>query len=336
MNRRMGRARYRGNTALIVAVCAVLVCIIVVCVVLFVQSVRGQSYVTRGDATAVVADEALMGDVYIYQGETYLRNTDITTVLFLGVDQSDADRTYTSSGGGRSDAIMLLLLDEANETITMLQLSRDTMVSVDFYGLQDEYVYSSEMQLSMQYSAGSSTARSNWLSTQKVSEVLYGTPIDYTMSLTMDGISVLVDALGGIEVTVPADYTDINPLFAEGETILLDGALAVAYVQYRDTDEFGSNNGRMARQAQVITQLSSQLSELVSDAFIEMMQTVAAPYMRNDFSDTVIEQLSSYTLLETIYTPEGENVAGTHDEFYLDEDALVELILDLFYQKASD
>ncbi len=336
----MDKQRYcTTKTILVVMLGAVLGCIVLGCGVLLVQSVRGdQVYVTRDDANASTAgtEVSLMGDVYVYQGETYLRNEDITTVLFLGVDQSDDDRTYIMSGGGRSDAIMLLLLDEANESVTMLQISRDTMVSVDFYSLQDEYAYSSEMQLSMQYSAGSSTTRSNWLSTQKISEVLCGTPIDYTMSLTMDGIAVLVDALGGIEVTVPADYTDINPLFAEGETILLDGALAVAYVQYRDTDAFGSNNGRMARQSQVIMQLSSQLSGKTNAAFIEMMQTVAAPYMKNDFSDTVIEQLASYTLLETIYTPEGENVAGTHDEFYLDEAALVELILDLFYQKASE
>ncbi len=322
---------------LVWVVAGVVLIAVVAGVAIFLASTRNQTSITQSTDAAIdeTATDAGFGDTIWYDGEEYQLNPDITTVLFLGIDQSDEDRNSSVTGGGRSDAIMLLLIDDSDETITMLQISRDTMVSVDFYTQQETYSFSTVIQITMQYSAGSSMLRSNWLMTNKVSELLYDIPISQTVALSMDGISLLVDAMGGIEITVPEDYTYVNPLFVEGETIVLDGELAYDYVHYRDTDDFGSNNGRMDRQAQLLRALASKLSGNVSAETVETLQKVASPYMESNLSAEVIEKLSTYTLSDTIYRPEGEDVVGSSDEFYVDETALRALVIELFYTKVS-
>ncbi len=320
-------------------VAVVVLALVAVCVGVFAASVGSRANITTStdaNANADTATDEGFGDTIWYEGEEYVLNPDITTVLFLGIDQNEEDNTIFVGGGGRADAIMLLLLNDADESITMLQISRDTIVSVDYYDSQDVYSFSIDTHITLQYAAASSMLRANWLMSNKVSELLYDAPIDYTAALSMEGISLLVDALGGIEITVPADYTDVNPAFVEGATIVLDGDLAYDYVHYRDTDDFGSNNGRMDRQAQLIRALASKLSGNVSADTVEMLQNVASPYMESNLSAEVIEKLSTYSLNDTIYTPEGEDVESTHDEFYIDETALRSLVIELFYTKVSE
>ncbi len=331
------RPKKNGINPLVFVVLVVLAALLAIGIGVFAANVKKQPAISQSTVTTnsdVATDEGF-GDSIYYEGEEYQLNPNITTVLFLGIDQNEEDNTLLTGGGGRADAIVLLLINDEDESITVLQISRDSMVDVDFYTLQEEYDFTAELQLAMQYSASASMLRANWLMSNKISAILYGTDIDYTAALSMDGISLLIDALGGIEITVPADYTDINPVFVEGETILLDGELAYDYVHYRDIEDFGSNNGRMERQWQVILALSQKLSGSVNADTVEMLQNVASPYMESNLSAEVIEKLTTYTLQETTYTPEGENVEGTHDEFYIDDDALLALVIERFYQKVS-
>ena len=57
-----------------------------------------------------------------------------------------------------------------------------------------------------------------------------------------------------------------------------------------------------------------------------------------DLSADQMNQLASYDFLENeVETVPGTLQAGTeHDEFYVDEDALYELILDMFYEEIED
>ena len=59
-----------------------------------------------------------------------------------------------------------------------------------------------------------------------VSELLYGMPIAGCFSMTIEGISTLNDAIGGVSITVPEDYTDIDPAFVQGTTLTLTGEQA--------------------------------------------------------------------------------------------------------------
>lgn len=306
--------------------------LIVGLVFLLQQSLGGTEVSRHGDGTPGTKKSEEWGNTVSFDGISYRRNTSLRTILLLGVDQSEEDRTYLLGGGGRSDAILLLVMDPETETMRLVEVSRDSMVDVDVYNQKDEYLYSGQMQLTLQYSVGSSAARSNWLMKNKVSEILYGVPIDYTMSLTMNGIPEVVDALGGIRMTFEKDYTDIDPLFVEGTELLLDGDLAYKFIRTRDIEVTGSNDDRMERHAQVMRAIAAQLPELTTDQ-IDGLLEAADPYLEMDIDADTLYSMRGYALDDTLYKLPGATQAGKeHDEYYLDEEALQQMVLDLFYQ----
>ena len=65
-----------------------------------------------------------------------------------------------------------------------------------------------------------------------VSDLLSGIGIDYYISMNMDGVGVLNDSIGGVDVEVLDDFEDV-PEFKKGETVHLTGDLALTYVRGR-------------------------------------------------------------------------------------------------------
>ena len=114
-----------------------------------------------------------------WNGATYRRRRDLKTVLFLGVDNTNLMQAQGEVVGnnGRTDIIMLFILDPAAQTTQTLAVSRDTMAEVDVYKGNGEYAYSEEMQITMQYSYGDSDLRSCFLTKRAVSRLLYEAPI---------------------------------------------------------------------------------------------------------------------------------------------------------------
>ncbi len=271
-------------------------------------------------------------------GQTYQYRDGLKTILFLGIDQSaEASVGDVIGSGGRSDTILLYLLDENTQTTQTLEISRDTMMDVDVYNSNGDYAFTGEMQLNMQYAFGKTPRISCRLTREKVSELLYGVKIDACLSLTMDGIAEIVDSIGGVNITFDQDYTYVDPAFTQGTTLKLDGEQAFNFVHYRDIEQQGSNEGRMARQRLFQRALYEQIHNSQDPASTAMtLWNAAEPYLQSDLSASEIQALAEYEMEDTSYQVPGESVAGElHDEFYVDEQALQELIIQLFYEAAQ-
>lgn len=287
-------------------------------------------------------DEVQMDDeagfeTITYKGERYRYNTDLKTILFMGVDNTEEVEVNEYAGrGGQSDVLMLFILDTSKKTIQTLQISRDSMVEVDVYDMDGEQIAKEEAQIAIQYAYGDGAKKSCLLTKEKVSELLYGIPIQSFVSLNIDGIAAVSDAIGGIEVTVPEDYTMIDPSFEKGATVLLKGELAEKYVRYRDTSVTGSNNDRMERQRQVVEAAAVQIPERLKEDknLYNKLLSDAKPYMVTDLSTGEVDKLATYDSAPNIERVPGEVVAGEkHDEFHVDDEKLYDLLVKLFYKK---
>lgn len=193
-------------------------------------------------------DSGLEEGQVVYNGVTYEYNKELETLLFLGVDKQESEFAEHSSGwGGQADCILLFIMDPGQKTITTLQVSRDTMVDIDIYSEGGDKIATEKGQITLQYAYGDGKTRSCWLMEQAVSKLLYGTEIDGYFAMNLEGFSKATDLVGGVELTVPEDYTKIDPAFQKGATVTLDGKLAEKYVRSRDTETLGSNNDRMER-----------------------------------------------------------------------------------------
>lgn len=277
------------------------------------------------------------GRTVTVDGKTWRYNSRLRTVLFLGVDSRDTAQLDKKGvgAGGRSDTILLLVIDQDAKTVQPVTVSRDTMTSVDVYDRDRNFLFSGQMQLNMQYSFGDSPKRSCLLAKNKVSQVLYGIPIQSYISLTLDGIVAAGEAMGGVTVTLEEDWTDIDPTYTAGSTITMDGPALERFIRYRDTGSVGSNNVRMGRHRWFIQQMFRQLNGMNS-SMVENLMNQVEPYMETDMDGDTIKQLASYQVSDTMMNIPGETHHGqAHDEFYIDQAALQTFLLELFYVPAE-
>lgn len=269
----------------------------------------------------------------VYKGNRYHRNKDISTVLFLGVDHADGlDDDIYLGRGGRSDTIYVFLLNKKEKTTTLLSISRDTMTEVDVYNPEGRYYYSGVMQVTMQYAYGNSDKNSSELAEKTISELLYDLDFDAYLSVNLDAIGDVIDMLGGLTITMPEDYSYIDPRYTKGATLTLNSWEVEWLLRYRDITQLESNEVRMKRQTMLI---ETALEELKNRGVLSMISDILAVAKKNITTNAglgTIKNLASYQLAEDRYSVPGENRAGEiHAEFYVDEPALMDLLVKLFY-----
>lgn len=276
-------------------------------------------------------------DIILYDGHKYRYNYDLENILFLGIDKKEEVTIKDTPGvAGQSDCVMVLSMDKVNKTAKILQISRDAMTDIDIYDANGNYYTTVTAQLATQYAYGNGGKSSCWASKKTVSELLFGLPLDGYISLNMDAISALNDGVGGVTLTIPEDYTNIDAAFVKGSQVTLDGAQAEHYVRYRDTAVRGSNSGRMERQVQYISALITALKAKAGGMrnYYNMFESLLEPYLVTDLSAEQMNDLANYRFIqeETRYVP-GEARAGEeHEEFYVNDENLQQLLIEMFYK----
>ncbi|MBV9324259.1 MAG: LCP family protein [Chloroflexi bacterium] len=163
------------------------------------------------------------------------------SVLILG---SDARPDELSRGEvGRTDTLLVFVGDRAQPRLAMVSVPRDLWVTIPGYGQE---------RINAAYEfGGPQTAK------QTVSNLL-GQPIDRYVIIGLQGVRDVVDAVGGIDITVPqAIHDDAYPTDDYGYQVVdipagrqhMDGDTALKYARTRHQD---SDFARTARQQQVV------------------------------------------------------------------------------------
>ena len=274
-----------------------------------------------------------------YNGKKYQYNSDLRTMLFLGVDKDEVVTVKENTGrSGQSDCLILLVLDTENKTTTLLEISRDSMADVKIYGIDGDYMATETAQIATQYAYGDGEKRSCQLTRNAVSNLLYDIPIHDYLSLNMAGIVPIVDQIGGVTITITEDQTAIDPVLVPGATVRMDGILAEKYIRSRDTSVLGSNEQRMERQTQFVQALLEKIksTEDGGNAMLHQFWQAGQPYITTDLSLNMLEKISSYDMDPQILKVPGEVQAGAeHDEFHVDDAELQELIIRIFYREVK-
>jgi len=268
-------------------------------------------------------------------GREYERNLDIEAILFLGIDKDAvADLDDVPGENGQSDSINLVIRNKVTQEIEVLQISRDTMVDVKLYYPNGEFYKKKPAQIAVQYAFGDGKHFSCRMTAERVSELLYGVEVNDYFALTLDGMIYAADAIGGIPITIPEDYTDIEPIFEKGAEIILDGVLTERYVRSRDLTEVEGNTQRMHRQAQFLEALFEKLSTIQDEEQLISLFDKLEPYMVTNLTLEEMMELSEYSFNRKITSVEGEvKVTDGHLQFHVDNEKLQTKVLDLFYQQ---
>ena len=275
-----------------------------------------------------------------YKGETYKYNDHLSNYLFLGIDTREAVDTYQSQAdAGQADAIFLVSMDRATEKIKVLFIPRDSMTRIEVFNPYGQSLGETTDHLNIQYAFGDGKEKSCELMKTAVSDMLDGLPIQGYCSMNMDGISVITDFVGGIQLTIPDDsLADVNPKYKKGAVVDITGETAEQFVRYRDIDKTQSALVRQERQKTFLQALVQKAQEKAGEdagfvtGLYDSVKSYTVTNMGNDiFAKLLAASQNGITDTETV---PGEGTHGENfDEYHIDEDALSDLIISMFYEK---
>ncbi|WP_307336963.1 LCP family protein [Caldalkalibacillus uzonensis] len=223
--------------------------------------------------------------------------TEPFTLLLLGVD---------NEGGrleGRSDVIMLAVIDPNQDQINLLSIPRDTYTYFPTQGRYDKINHA--------YAFGINTAI-------KTIEHFVAVPIDYYVALNFDAFRDFVDLIGGVKIDAERDMFHQNSRVTidirQGEQFL-NGEEALFYVRFRRDAE--GDFGRMRRQQQMVRALLDQTLNLRTVGNANQILSIIGENVRTDipFSQLIklIQQFSNITgdnVKSMTVNGEGERIDG--------------------------
>ena len=269
--------------------------------------------------------------------QEYFPRQDVTVMMVLGIDQyGPVESSHYYRNEGSADSIMLLVFDETAKDYTVLYLNRDTMLNMDVLGVKGEYAGTTYGQLALAHTYGAGLEDSCENVKNTLMKFLHGLTVDYYVAMNMDAIPILNDAVGGVTVHVTDDFSKVNPTITMGE-LTLRGDQVVDYVRTRKDVGDQKNVTRMQRQKEYVDGFLNALMEKEQEniEFALTLYEQVAPYIVTDCSSTtlsgMLDRYAEFTLKEVV-TPVGENIIEDgHYAFYVDEEKLDELIVQIFY-----
>ena len=336
----------RATRVLVIIVCVLLAIALLLVATVLVLSAIGRNALTDDDGMNISRDdvESLGSGTVRYNDRLYRYNTDeyisglivAGLILLMGVDEQvkqDASGIYGNAN--QSDANILAVLDLRNKEMTLISVSRDAMCTLDILDSAGEHVGTATAQLALAYAYGDGAERSCELTSAAVSRLFYDLPIPVYGSIYMQGIRQLVDSVGGVTVTPDTSI----PGFAAGQPVTLTGQLTESYIRYR-ADSTEGNNQRMQRQKQVVLALMHKMLAQVKEdpaSILALYNNVRRNTTTNINTAMMVylaQQASGMHFSDDIVNVPGTSVMGEqrHAEYQVDSDALLELILSIFYE----
>ena len=212
-------------------------------------------------------------------------------ILLLGVD-------YLSNRGGTpalTDTMMIVSLNTESGVIKTLPLPRDIWN-------QD---YQTKINALLVYGPDQTPENPKLFPAQVLSE-MSGVPFHHTVVISLETLSSLVDAVGGIDVEVEQAFTDTTfprtdvdittetdpeklyktVSFAEGRQ-MMDGERALTFIRSRhSSDDEGTDLARSQRQQKVITALVDKVRDPQTIANPETMGLLYRLYL-DSFSEDI-------------------------------------------------
>ena len=298
---------------------------------------------TEDEAQSEQEEEQLEEGQIIYKGQKYQYNSDIMSFVIMGIDTMDTvDKLIASKvNGGQSDMNFIALMNPHTKKIQLIAINRNLMTTIYKYTADGTFAGTEYAQITLQHAYGSGGADSCEMMVSAIDNVMYMIPIHGYFAMNMGAIAKLNDAIGGVELTALEDIKKDNTNIKKGEKVTLIGKDAFWYTKYRDWTVAGSADARLSRQKQYLYAFVNKLKKMVkNDISLPLdLYNIVSAYSVTDISLDKVTYLASIAMnysfdMEDIYSVPGETVTSEteYEEFYVDEEALYEMIVEIFYE----
>lgn len=224
----------------------VLIVFLIVSVLIFAGIIAYVYINLKGAADKIYDDDFAGSSSELRENEVSVKDGDPISVVLFGTD-SDSERE-SQSMGKRSDTIMVATLNPNTDEGRIVSIPRDTQAEIadreSVEKINHAYAY-----------GGPELAKSTV-------ENFLDTPMDYFVSINMDGFETIVDELGGVTITSEDTFEQSGYSFAAGETYDMDGEEALAFSRSRKSEGAGGDSGRQMRQQQVVEAIAGEMVSL--------------------------------------------------------------------------
>ncbi len=227
------------------------------------------------------------------------------SVLLLGIDTGDMGRVDR----GRSDTIMVATINPNTDQTTIVSIPRDTYTEIVGRGMRDKINHA--------YSYGGPAMAVN--SVQSLLDI----PIDYFVSVNMQGIQQIVDAIDGITLTPSRTFSQSGYQFVEGQETRMDGQMALAYSRMRSED---GDYARQGRQREVVVAIIDKIASLNSIMnYQSILQTTENNVLTNMQFNDMLNMFVNYlgaagNIQEVQMEGSGTMMGGIYYEIIPDEE----------------
>lgn len=288
---------------------------------------------------ASVSSEENTSESITYKGKTYVYNDHLSNYLFMGIDTKGDMETAESGNAGQADAVFLVSVDRVTKEMQVISIPRDTMTEIEMFSVSRKSLGLMENHINLQYAQGDGKTESCELMKTAVSKLLGGIPVHGYCSVNMDGIPVMTEAAGNVQVVIPDNsLEEVNPEFTEGAEVTLTKDNVEQFVRYRNTGREQSALVRQDRQKIFIEAYMKKAQEqYAKDAsFVTGLYESMKPYMVTNMGNDLFVKLLSAAQegKSSVHTLPGKGAQGEYfDEYRVDEEALQEMIISVFYRE---
>ena len=325
----------RKRIAAVFVICGVLAIVAVFAAGIWKQQ-RKAHMETDGDS---VSSEENTSESITYKGKTYVYNDHLSNYLFMGIDTKGDMETAESGNAGQADAVFLVSVDRVTKEMQVISIPRDTMTEIEMFSVSRKSLGLMENHINLQYAQGDGKTESCELMKTAVSKLLGGIPVHGYCSVNMDGIHVMTEAAGNVQVVIPDNsLEEVNPEFTEGAEVTLTKDNVEQFVRYRNTGREQSALVRQDRQKIFIEAYMKKAQEqYAKDAsFVTGLYESMKPYMVTNIGNDLFVKLLSAAQegKSSVHTLPGKGAQGEYfDEYRVDEEALQEMIISVFYRE---
>ena len=261
-------------------------------------------------ATTPVAQATPATDLSVQATPVPLGNGSRFAVLLLGYGGPGHDGPYLT------DSIMVVIVDPAEKTLTLLSLPRDIWTPLLFDGqtpvynkLNTAYAFAEDSSLFPNRLArytGDNGAGNMAMDT--VSHLI-GVPVRYYAGLDFQGFRDMIDAVGGVEVNVPDGFSarypiNDNPSINAGWTVVrfapgpqqMNGERAIEYARARETldnPSEGTDFARARRQRLIMEAFKSRVMQPSGLLHLPQVLSIAAKHVQTDYPIPMATSLAS-------------------------------------------
>lgn len=323
----------------------IIAAVLVICGVLAVVAVfaagiwKQQRKAHMETDSASVSSEENTSESITYKGKTYVYNDHLSNYLFMGIDTKGDMETAESGNAGQADAVFLVSVDRVTKEMQVISIPRDTMTEIEMFSVSRKSLGLMENHINLQYAQGDGKTESCELMKTAVSKLLGGIPVHGYCSVNMDGIPVMTEAAGNVQVVIPDNsLEEVNPEFTEGAEVTLTKDNVEQFVRYRNTGREQSALVRQDRQKIFIEAYMKKAQEqYAKDAsFVTGLYESMKPYMVTNIGNDLFVKLLSVAQegKSSVHTLPGKGAQGEYfDEYRVDEEALEEMIISIFYRE---